>query len=110
MKSRYITTLCAVATAISLSTFAHADAKKWREFLPEIKKELRSDKLENKINAIEKFANHDYPEAGDYLIKLAIRYRKDPGLSEAAGKVLGKFENKKTRELLNLIQLNGKNK
>ena len=65
-----------------------------------MKKDLRSKVVAEKINTINRFSDHDHEDGGEFLVKYTYKERKNTSIADAAGKVLAKFKNPETRELL----------
>jgi len=87
------------ACIVFTSTSSYADDD-WDEFEDEVKKELRSKDVEKQISALGGFVTHDHEEGGEFLVKFTYKERKNASVADAAGKILGKFKNPETRELI----------
>jgi len=80
----------------------HAESKrdKWEPFYKSVSKDIRSKETLKQIAAVEQFSEHDYEEAGEYLLKMLTRSSTDRAVAEAMSKVLSGFKDAKVRELV----------
>ena len=82
---------CVLHFSLSSSVLAQKTDDDWDDFKKVVSKELRSKLPSDQVAAVEKFAEHDYEEAGEFLLKLMVRSSTPTAVANACSEVHAGF-------------------
>lgn len=76
------------------------ESLRWDEFYDSVKNDLRSDDAKAQMAALERFKDHDYRLAGEFLIKMIEASRTPPVQAAKAAEIVGGMRNPEVQQLL----------